>query len=145
LRLYATDILLTVWAEDEDRLAQFWEKLIEQFCPPFENRFLVLILKERQFESPQSIKHNFSPPEFKSRHVHRWVATLVDKLPADGRAKERLIHDWVEAITQSCTHNHKLYTDRVYEHIESSLSFLKRTNSIDALHKFFEDWKRLYV
>ena len=146
LRLNTTDIMLTVRAEDEDRLALFWEKLTHEFCNSFDCRFLVLIIKESEFSSPPSIEHNFPPPDFKSRHVYKWIDSLAGALETDVATKEKLIRDWFETINQSCTQNRKFYTDRVYEHIESSLGLLKKPHpSLDELYQFFEDWKQLYA
>jgi hypothetical protein len=148
LRLDTTDILLTVRADNKDRLARFWQQLRREFSMPLKYYFLVLIIKEDAFESPQPIAHDFPiPPVFKPWQITNWVRSLANTLTDDLETKSRLVTEWTTTIVQSCArHNQELHTDRVYEHIKMSLDLLQdRRKSINDLYQLIEKWKQLYA
>ncbi|SEH06316.1 hypothetical protein [Candidatus Venteria ishoeyi] len=148
LRLKTTDVLLTVIADDGDRLERFWDELSKVFSTPSDYCFLVLIIKEKTFQSPPAITQDFPPPDFERKHVVKWVNAVVNDLTQDRQQKRKLILDWTNSIMQgcSCQKKQQLYPDRVYEHIKMSLETLQRSNnSIDHLYQFFDEWKEIYV
>ncbi len=144
LRLAVSAILLTVTSDDEERLTLFWEKMSLVFDDPAKNWFLVLIIKEGEFQCPGTIEKKFSAPVFRRRDVLKWVRSIISGLPNTGSQKKKLLFDWTEAVMGGCSKNGQLHTDLVYEYLDMSLERLEN-KSTEALYAFFKEWNQIYA